>query len=249
MKLIVSGATGFVGREVIRQSLSRREITSVVALARSPVSAPSAVELGPGADPSKLKSVVIPDYDEYPEEVVREFAGASACIWTVAITPSKSKMYDFEEVKRVCQTSTLAGLRAMHKAAAPAASTTPFRFMYTSGAGAERDQSKMPSRLYGEYSLMRGETENKLLGLASELGGVEVGVVRPGLITAPGAIMRSIMATVVGWAISIPSIDVTDLVAVMLDQVIGGLDKEPLMPADLAKLAAQSGSSATAETK
>ncbi|KAI1506468.1 putative nucleoside-diphosphate-sugar epimerase [Biscogniauxia marginata] len=230
MKLIVSGATGFVGKEVIRQSLSRREITSVVALARKPAPAPE--DLGDDGDPSKLKSVVVIDYEDYPDEVKREFSGASACIWTVAITPTKSKMYDFDEVKRVCQTSTLAGLRAMHDAG-PA---RPFRFLYTSGAGVERDQSKTP-RFYGQYSLMRGETENQILSLAAELGGIEVGFARPGLITRPGAIVRSVLATALGWAVGIHSISVTDLAAVMLDQAIKGFEKEPLMPGDLARLA------------
>ncbi|KAI1493069.1 putative nucleoside-diphosphate-sugar epimerase [Biscogniauxia mediterranea] len=237
MKLIISGATGFVGREVLRQSLSRREITSVVALARRPIAAADLdLDLGPSADPSKLTSVVVPDYDQYPDAARREFAGAAACIWTVAITPTKSKMYGFEEVRRVCQTSTLAALRAMREAAAP-----PFRFLYVSGAGVERSQGKTPPRFYGEYLAMRGETENKLLALASELGGVEVGIARPGLISAPGAIARSVLAAVVGWASGVPGISVTDLAAVMLDQVIQGLDKEPLMPTDLARLAAKSG--------
>lgn len=75
MKLIVAGANGFVATEVIRQSLLRSDITSVVALARKAVSAPD------GPDASKLKSVVIEDYGSYPEEVRKEFAGADACIW------------------------------------------------------------------------------------------------------------------------------------------------------------------------
>lgn len=79
MKLIISGATGFVANEIVRQSLSRSEITSIVALARKPVSIPE--KLLPNANPSKLKSVVIKDYDHYPEEVKTEFAGATACIW------------------------------------------------------------------------------------------------------------------------------------------------------------------------
>ena len=79
MKLIVTGATGFVGTEVIRQSLARDDITTVVAVARKPVTAPDGV----GAD--KLRSVVIPDYPpsavDYPDEARREFAGANGCIW------------------------------------------------------------------------------------------------------------------------------------------------------------------------
>ncbi|KAH8167067.1 hypothetical protein CIB48_g1178 [Xylaria polymorpha] len=79
MKLIVTGATGFVGQEVIRQSLSHPQIGTIVALARSPVVAPE--KLPAGSDPSKLKSVVIQDYEVYPEEIKKEFSGANACIW------------------------------------------------------------------------------------------------------------------------------------------------------------------------
>jgi uncharacterized protein YbjT (DUF2867 family) len=79
MKLIIAGATGFVAEELIRQSLRHPDIKSVVALARRPVAAPP----GAGADGSKLKSVVVKDCDDYPEEVRRELAGADACIWYV----------------------------------------------------------------------------------------------------------------------------------------------------------------------
>lgn len=84
MKLIIAGATGFVGRELVRQSLRMREITTVVALARKPVSAPE------GCDAAKLKSVVIEDYGTYPEHLRKEFAGADACIWCVLSSPFRS---------------------------------------------------------------------------------------------------------------------------------------------------------------
>ena len=75
MKLIIAGATGFVAKEIIRQCLSRPDITSVVALARKPVTAPE------GVDSSKLKSVVVENYGEYSDEVKKELSGANGCIW------------------------------------------------------------------------------------------------------------------------------------------------------------------------
>lgn len=79
MKLIVTGASGYVGSELIRQSLRVPEITSVIALARKPVQVPDKLE--EGSDPSKLKSVVVEDYGKYPDEVKKEFEDADACIW------------------------------------------------------------------------------------------------------------------------------------------------------------------------
>jgi N-acetyl-gamma-glutamylphosphate reductase len=79
MKLIIAGASGYVATEVIRRSLSLPQITSVIAVARRSVSAPD--NLYPEADISKLHSAVIKEYDEYPEDVKKQFADADACIW------------------------------------------------------------------------------------------------------------------------------------------------------------------------
>ncbi|RYP16372.1 hypothetical protein DL765_005152 [Monosporascus sp. GIB2] len=233
MKLIVTGATGFVGREVVRQSLARPEITSVVALARGPVSIPAPETLPPGADTSKLRAVNIADYAEYSEEVRREFAGAHACIWTVGITPTKSRGYDWEVVKRVCHTSTLAGLAAMYEAG-PA---KPFRFLYMSGSAAERDQTKKP-RFMPQYLLLRGETENQVLAYATAHDGVEACVAKPGLILARGDALRASLGSLFYWVSGVRAIAVPDLARVMLDQVIHGFEREPLMDGDLVRLAA-----------
>ena len=81
MKLIVAGSTGFVATEVIRQAVSHPSITSILALARRATAVPQNV--GPGADRTKLKSVVCEDFGNYPESVKKELSGADACIWYV----------------------------------------------------------------------------------------------------------------------------------------------------------------------
>ena len=79
MKLIVAGASGYVATEVVRQALSIPAITSVIALARRPVATPA--NLDPGADVSKLRSVVVEDYGEYSDDFRAQVKGADACIW------------------------------------------------------------------------------------------------------------------------------------------------------------------------
>ena len=166
MKLIVVGASGFVGGQVIRHALRKPEITSIIGLSRKPLeSVPEAEDLA-----TRFKNVIVQDYGVYPEDVKRELAGASACIWyycmglggasmngaltsedrTVAIKPYKGKDVPFEEIKRVFQDTTIAGLKAMHDAGL----ARPFRFIYMSGIFAERDQTKTP-KLLPEYLLMR----------------------------------------------------------------------------------------------
>lgn len=77
-----------------------------------------------------------------------------------------------------------------------------------------------------------------LLDLGKELGGgIEVASAKPGYITATGDIVRATMAATVRAVSGIPSIDVVDLAAAMLDQVIKGFEREPLMPDDLIRLA------------
>ena len=81
MKLIVAGSTGFVATEVIRQAVSHPSITSILALARRTTAVPQNV--GPGADTTKLKSIVCEDFGNYPESVKKDLTGADACIWYV----------------------------------------------------------------------------------------------------------------------------------------------------------------------
>ncbi|KAJ6512994.1 putative nucleoside-diphosphate-sugar epimerase [Mycena sanguinolenta] len=218
MKLIIAGASGFVAQEVLRQSLLDPNIESVVALSRKPVTPP------PGIDASKLKSAVVKDYDEYSDEVKKEFAGADGCIWTVAITPTKSKDVPFDEVKRVCYTSTLVGLSAFRDAG-----VGPFRFIYMSGVGAERDQSKTPPWM-PEYALMRGETENRVLAFAAEQG-FEACVIKPGPITHDAESVER--ANKVKAATGISPVTVQEVSAAMLQQVVHGIEKEPLLIDDL----------------
>jgi hypothetical protein len=79
MKLIVSGATGLVATEVIRQSLSEPRIQTVLALSRRPVALPANVPVG--ADTSKLKTIIVDDFENYSDDVKKQIAGADACIW------------------------------------------------------------------------------------------------------------------------------------------------------------------------
>ncbi|KAF8313607.1 hypothetical protein DL93DRAFT_2058802 [Clavulina sp. PMI_390] len=225
MKIIVAGASGFVGSEVVRQAVRRPEVTSVIALSRTAISTPSDT---PQSDSAKLKSIVVDDYGSYPDDVKQEFAGAHGCIWSVAIVPSKSKNFPFEEVVRVCQTSTLAGLRAMVESQP----TKPFRFMYVSGIAVERDQTKTPP-FFPEYLLMRvsAKTENQMIQYSSEHPGIEAASARPGHISSPERppsddfVKRGIV------------IEVSDLAVVLLNQVIGGFDKDPLLHQDLLAIA------------
>ena len=167
MKLIIVGGTGMVATELIRQSLAMPEITSVVAVARK------AVKLDENAvHKAKFKSLLIKDYEEYPDTLKAEFAGAAACIWqvhssfifcfcvaniihrTVAITPFRLSKFEFAEVKRVCQTCAVAGLKAICEANPTSLNPSPTKFIYMSAEGTPQDLTKKPF-LMGDYQIMR----------------------------------------------------------------------------------------------
>jgi hypothetical protein len=174
MKLIVTGATGFVGGEVVRLALRNPAVKSIIALVRRPVSTPP--DAGAGGDASKLQYVILEDWKSpYPDSVKEHIKGADACIWcvslrpkpwlvpapraltsphlsncrNVAVTPSKSKSMEFSQVTEICFDYTVNGLTSM-----AAVANKPFRFVYTSGVTVERDQSKSLAYL-SDYRLMR----------------------------------------------------------------------------------------------
>lgn len=78
MKLIITGATGFVATEVIRQALMRHDVTSIVAVARSPAAVPPSV---PPMYAKKMESVLVQDYGTYNQEIKESFKGTDAVVW------------------------------------------------------------------------------------------------------------------------------------------------------------------------
>ncbi|ELR09269.1 hypothetical protein GMDG_03839 [Pseudogymnoascus destructans 20631-21] len=111
----------------------------------------------------------------------------------------------------------------------------PLRFIYTSGAKAQRDQSQKPWIL-GDYTLMRGETESRILDFAKNPSGVvEVCVAKPGIIDAPGrtGLVMSVLGSVGRAIIGLPILDVSEIAATLLQQAVNGIEKYTLLNDDL----------------
>lgn len=142
MKIILAGATGFIGSEVLTQCLRNPAIDSIVVLSRRPLSDTIS------ADASKVEVIVMKDFKVYPDEVVKQMEGADACIWYLhllrfrhACTKILSRsMGTTEAIPELEIEYPLAFARAF--APTLAGQGKPFRYMHTSGVLAERDQSK-----------------------------------------------------------------------------------------------------------
>jgi len=76
MKLILAGASGFIGHEVLSRALTNPKITSLIALSRKPL--PELYSSHP-----KLLTIIHNDFTSYPPSLMTQLAGAEGCIWHV----------------------------------------------------------------------------------------------------------------------------------------------------------------------
>ncbi len=74
MKILIVGATGTIGREVLNECLAHPEITSIVAFSRREL--PSDVSAN-----EKLQCVTVKDFKEWPKAILETHVDAAAMIW------------------------------------------------------------------------------------------------------------------------------------------------------------------------
>ncbi|MCJ1242994.1 hypothetical protein MMC30_000190 [Trapelia coarctata] len=203
MKVILAGSTGFIGREVLEQCLQN---SSIIALSRRDL--PSSV-----ASNSKLKVVILEDFLSYPESLLQDIKGAEACIWALG----KARMPDNATARKVSIDYTLAAAKAFGQDSAPEnRKAKKFRFVYLSGSGAERDQTKTLWFMQ-DYRRIRGQVENDLLAYAQEHQDTfETCIMRPGMVLSKETNIRSL---IVGLG---PSVRMDVLAAAMLDIALNG---------------------------
>lgn len=62
---------------------------------------------------------------------------------------------------------------------------------------------------------------------------------KPGLIYAPGQYLKMAFATVLKYAMGLPSVSNAEISAAMLHEVVNGFEKEPLQSDDLVRIGRQ----------
>ena len=159
MKVIITGATGTAGSEVLRQALADKDVTGILVLARRPLDV---------TDP-KLRIAVLDDFLDY-SAVMPQLAGYDACLWCLGISQTEVSKEDYE---KITHDYALAAAQAMQGLG------EGFRFCFLSGRGA--DSAEKSSILFAR---IKGKTENAL----TRLGQPKAWHFRPGYIhpiTAP----------------------------------------------------------------
>jgi len=136
MKIILTGPTGMVGSEVLRQALLDEQITEITALSRKPL---------PAAP--KLKTIILTDFMNYAglEEVFRTH---DACMWCLGISQNA---VNEQEYITITYDYTIAAAEAMLKA------NPGITLLFLSGEGAKTDEKSR--YLFGR---IKGRTEKAL---------------------------------------------------------------------------------------
>lgn len=73
MRIILTGATGFLGSEVLGQCCRSTEIDTILVLTRKPLQSDRMH--------TKVKNFVVQDFRAYSTEVTKAISDADACIW------------------------------------------------------------------------------------------------------------------------------------------------------------------------
>lgn len=214
MKLILTGASGFIGLETLSHALSHPHISSVVALTRKP--------LPPSTAHPKLQNIIMSDFSSYEPSVLSQIAGAEACIWLIGEMST-----NIEVARRSRLEYGMAAARAF--ASLPILRGKTFKYVFVSGIVAVRDQDAW-LWLYSEVRKMGGQAENEVLAFAKGKEDFESIVARPAaVLSKDGGLLTSVRRLLPS------SVGVGELAAVLVDVAITGSDKEILYYADLKK--------------
>jgi uncharacterized protein YbjT (DUF2867 family) len=138
MRVILFGATGMIGRGVLRECLLDPGVERVLAIGRS----------SSGQTHEKLRDMLLPDLTDY-SAVGGELSGYDACFFCLGVSSGGVSESDY---RRITYDIAVAAGRALFEAS-PA-----MTFVFVSGAGTDAGSKTMWARI-------KGEAENAILAM------------------------------------------------------------------------------------
>ncbi|KAF8901284.1 hypothetical protein CPB85DRAFT_1227894 [Mucidula mucida] len=167
MKLLLSGATGAAGSQILRSALADPDVTKITILSRRPL--PSWLPIPSPDKPTEV--IVLPDFQQYPVDIQKKLADHDACIWALGCSSLGMSEADYTRITYDYVVSAVEALREGGIAQSPTA--TPFRFVFISGEGADPEKTNI--QMFGR---VKGRTEKFLTSLPAE-SNIKASVYRP----------------------------------------------------------------------
>ncbi len=220
MKVIVTGATGMVGKGVLLECLDHSDITEVLSISRKTS----------GISHPKLKELIHKDFSEFAS-VADQLKGYDACYACMGVSSAGMKE---EQYTRMTYDFTLSLARELLKA------DPKSTFIYVSGVGT--DSSEKGKTMWAR---VKGKTENDLLNL----GFKQAFAFRPGAIipmrgVGPSSKLYRVLINNLKWLLKLMKrlapdkiVDTTQIGLAMINVTTKGYDKKVIMPEDIQILA------------
>lgn len=207
MKVLIAGASGSIGGEILARLINRIEVTKIIALTRKPL---------PDL-PSKVENILVPDFGDWEtlgDEKWEKIRDADAMVWAIGT-------YDLNEAVNTRYPLAFQDAFAAHMPAPQQGKTSKFRFILLSGAFVEPDQSRtlffLPEQRRG-----KGVTETKTIEFGERHREVwEALVIRPSGILVGNSLRNSVAAFVLGTML----VRVEELGAFVADLVVNGSEE------------------------
>lgn len=214
MKVILTGATGFIGTEILDQAISHNYIEKIYVLTRKSLDAKYFKKAGKG----KVVELLHDNFLEYPEDLLRRLRdeGVEACIWALGSRAPDSKKLEEEQKINISYPVVAANAFAQQLATALSPQQMPkkkfpFRFIFISAWGAEQNQHRS-LWIWNDSRKIKGAAEKGLFDVANDSETIqghkcfEVISLRPGQVITKGDAIGTIL-----WEATVPSIAVDRL--------------------------------------
>ncbi len=220
MKVIITGATGMIGKGVLLECLDHEAINEVLAFGRSPV----------GITHHKLKEILHQDFSDFTS-MKESLVGYDACYYCLGISAAGLKE---DQYRKITYEYTMALAEVLYK------NNPEMTFIFVSGQGS--DSSETSSMMWAR---VKGKAENDIL----QMGFRQAFMFRPGvLLPLRGIKSRTkgyqfmydyFMWLVKAVKILVPNyvVSTTQIGLAMIQATVGGYEKDIINPKDMIALA------------
>ncbi len=219
--MIVTGATGMVGKGVLIECLAHEGITEVLSVSRRSM----------GMTHPKLKELLHADFAEF-DSVAGQLQGYDACYACMGVSSAGMKEAEYT---RLTYDFTLSLARVLVRA------NPAMTFIYVSGQGTRSSETG------SMWARVKGKTENDLLAL----GFAQAFMFRPGMIipvkgVVPSSKLYRVLINNLTWLLKLMKrlapksvVDSAQIGQAMIIATKGGYSKPVIDPVDILTLASQ----------